>query len=241
MTVVKAVNESSYHSRHETRLQHPIEQQSTATMSVRDVCTELLPDLDEDIFEYIVGALEEFQSDADADPEETATMVSSFLESAGYVEDEDEALAKAKQLIEKIGGGGDAAASDEPQKLSDDVKKMTLSLQDTATSTSEPTVATNKNTLIEDHQTIKTSKKNKAKKSNTHSAFEQAEQQALELEEELRAARISAVQARTKMGSYKGALDAPCFTLPNPGGGQPLLEDAACRMVWGRRYGLIGR
>ena len=36
-------------------------------------------------------------------------------------------------------------------------------------------------------------------------------------------------------------LEAPAFTLPNPGGGTDLLENAKFTMVHGRRYGLIGR
>ena len=70
---------------------------------------------------------------------------------------------------------------------------------------------------------------------------EKALAQAMEIDQELSDARIAAVKARRKMGSFRGALDAKDFTLPNPGGGQPLLEDAACTMAWGRRYGLIGR
>jgi ATPase subunit of ABC transporter with duplicated ATPase domains len=35
--------------------------------------------------------------------------------------------------------------------------------------------------------------------------------------------------------------EAPRFTLANPGGGQPLLENASLTLVRGRRYGLIGR
>ena len=65
--------------------------------------------------------------------------------------------------------------------------------------------------------------------------------QAMEIDQELTDARTAAVKARRKMGSFRGALDAKEFTLPNPGGGQPLLEDAACTLTWGRRYGLIGR
>jgi ATP-binding cassette subfamily F protein 3 len=79
------------------------------------------------------------------------------------------------------------------------------------------------------------------KKNGKMTAAEKAEAQALEIDAELLAARIAAVKARTKLGAYKGALDAKSFTLPNPGGGQPLLEDAACRLGWGNRYGLIGR
>lgn len=206
-------------------------------------------DLDEDIFEYIVGALEEFQSEGDdGDEEETSTMVASFLESAGYVDDEEQAMEKASELLDRLKTGGKASsgnkkASNEPQKLSADVKKMALSLQDaTVDQENEPSLAkkATQNTLIDTTQSVKTSKNPKSKKSSTQ-AFEQAQHQARELEDELHAARIAAIQARTKMGAYKGALDAPSFTLPNPGGGQPLLEDAACRLVWAKRYGLIGR
>jgi ATP-binding cassette subfamily F protein 3 len=80
--------------------------------------------------------------------------------------------------------------------------------------------------------------KNRKKKLN---ATEQAEADAFQLEAELHAARLKAVKARNKLGAYKGALDATSFTLPNPGGGRPLLEDAACTLVWGKRFGLIGR
>jgi ATP-binding cassette subfamily F protein 3 len=84
--------------------------------------------------------------------------------------------------------------------------------------------------------------KNKNKKKNRKpSEAEQAAAQAFEIDSELHEARLAAVKARTKLGAYKGALDATSFTLPNPGGGIPLLEDAACTLVWGRKYGLIGR
>jgi ATP-binding cassette subfamily F protein 3 len=87
----------------------------------------------------------------------------------------------------------------------------------------------------------KAARKARPKKNAKLTASEMAEAQALEIDAELSAARVAAVKARNKLGIYKGALDAKEFTLPNPGGGQPLLEDAACRLVWGRRYGLIGR
>ena len=38
-----------------------------------------------------------------------------------------------------------------------------------------------------------------------------------------------------------GTLEVGPFTLPNPGGGADLLEDAAMTLVPGHRYGLIGR
>jgi len=243
-------------------------------MSVKDVCTELLRDLDEDIFEYIVSALEEFQSNASSSDDddvidETASMVANFLESSGYVDDEDEAMKKAKELIDRVkpkkstpsvmkqpvAAFASRSRPVDPQRIliEEDVKTMTLKDSTTSTVGIDGSALTsnrsmNTNTLIED-QTVKTStttsssskkSKSQSKKSST-SAYEQAEKQVMELEKELYKAKIAAIQARTKLGSYKGALDAPSFTLPNPGGGQPLLEDSSCRLVWGRRYGLIGR
>jgi len=225
---------------------------NTMTSSARDVCTELLPNLEEDIFEYIVGVLEEFESGPkdDDDKEENASMISNFLMSAEYIEDEDEALVKAKELLSRVCSSGNDTAttsSNVPQKLSEETRKMTLKLDDTLV-IDDANTKVNKNTLIGQEpvaaaeKSVKQAKKQEKKsKFAKPSAFEQSEQQALELEAELTQARIAAVKARSKMGAYKGALDAKAFTLANPGGGQPLLEDAACRLVWGRRYGLIGR
>mmetsp|Transcript_16229 Transcript_16229/g.24781 ORF Transcript_16229/g.24781 Transcript_16229/m.24781 type:complete len:637 (+) Transcript_16229:251-2161(+) len=88
----------------------------------------------------------------------------------------------------------------------------------------------------------KTTKSKKGKStSNKPTAADVANAQIAEIEAELHEARVAAVRARAKLGAFRGSLDAKSFTLPNPGGGAPLLEDAACRLVWGKRYGLIGR
>ena len=62
-----------------------------------------------------------------------------------------------------------------------------------------------------------------------------------ELDRELEEARVKAARARSVEGAFKGAIEASSFTLPNPGGGAPLLENASFTMVRGRRYSLIGR
>ncbi|GMH61249.1 hypothetical protein TrLO_g238 [Triparma laevis f. longispina] len=62
-----------------------------------------------------------------------------------------------------------------------------------------------------------------------------------ELEAELEAARSTSIKARRDLGAFKGQIEAKSFTLPNPGGGANLLEDAACILVRGHCYGLIGR
>jgi len=239
---------------------------------VQDVCQELLPDLDEDIFEYIVSALEESSLHDEDAREETATMIANLLESADYCEEADEALARANELIRGVsgakrggaGGGGNATKSmnDEPKVLSEEVKKMTLTADEALVSPlagilDNDSVRNNKNTLIgetaQDDDTTKAAKTVKRKeekaakkeernrKEGKLSAVEQAEADRVQVDNELAEARVRAIRARTALGAYKGSLDAKSFTLPNPGGGQPLLEDATCRLVWGRRYGLIGR
>ncbi|KAJ1453912.1 P-loop containing nucleoside triphosphate hydrolase protein [Pelagophyceae sp. CCMP2097] len=80
-----------------------------------------------------------------------------------------------------------------------------------------------------------------AKKGKKMTASEKAASDNAELEAELLAARVRAAEERTRLGAYKGALEAASFTLPNPGGGAPLLEDASFTLVRGRRYALIGR
>ena len=72
-------------------------------------------------------------------------------------------------------------------------------------------------------------------------ALQRVERSKAEIEEELEAARVAAARTRSQIGAYMGALEASNFTLANPGGGAPLLEDAACTLVRGRCYGLIGR
>lgn len=88
----------------------------------------------------------------------------------------------------------------------------------------------------------KTAGKKKDRTNNNKAADRRIVQEALEMEAALYDARVAAIHARTVQGTYKGTLDlSPSFTLPNPGGGIPLLEDATGTLVSGRIYGLIGR
>ena len=81
----------------------------------------------------------------------------------------------------------------------------------------------------------------KKKKDKAELALERVAKEKAAFEAELQAAREASAKSRTELGAYKGALEAASFTLPNPGGGANLLEDAACTLVRGRCYGLIGR
>ena len=256
-----------------------------------DTCTALLPDLDPDIFSYIVGILDDNSNDADA--EETIETIAGFLLSAEYCSSDEEAADKASELVRLHGssssntsssGGAQDENGEETLEFAQNVsvnlasQAAALSVQpdDDSNAAAAATTATSPSDAVDGKETTataasssgagkapetsgttaapmatsttkaaarkaKTAARKKNKKSSKPTAAKQAVAQALEIEAELRDARIAAVKARTKLGAYKGALDAASFTLPNPGGGTPLLEDAACRMQWGRRYGLIGR
>ncbi|MGK3745546.1 MAG: ATP-binding cassette subfamily F protein 3 [Bacillariaceae sp.] len=228
-------------------------------VSARDVCTELLPDLDEDIFEYVVGIIEDVDTD---DLDETSEMIAGLLSGAEYCPSDEESAELAKKLLSKFANknGGDknnkvksssssSAAADAPLKT-----LKALKINDTIVEKSSEKISKKKDfePINNDEDTAITSKKaarleskrknrKTSKKKNKPSALDLAEKEQAELEAELVAARVKSVLERTRLGAYRGSLDAKSFTLPNPGGGMPLLEDAACRFVWGRRYGLIGR
>ena len=226
---------------------------------VKGVCTELLPDLDEDIFDYIVGILEDVDFGESDDTEDTAEMISGLLSSAEYCTSDEDATDLAKKILSKL---GNSSSGDSSKPSTEDMPLKTIkalkiqdTIEETATIARKPTAKSN--TMIKgmkegDEAVSKkaqrlanrrggSSAKKTGSKTNKPTALELAEKEAAELDAELREARIASVRERTKMGAYRGALDATSFTLPNPGGGMPLLEDAACRMVWGKRYGLIGR
>lgn len=61
------------------------------------------------------------------------------------------------------------------------------------------------------------------------------------LDQELEEARVNAVRLRNAEGAYLGQIEAPTFSLPNPGGGPDLLERASYTLQRGRSYGLVGR
>ena len=215
--------------------------------------SELLPGLDEDIAEYITGILDDDGALEDADSvEDTTAMIAGLL--GEYCEEtEEDPSDKAEALIARClsthkNNGGEnvamttaaaTAAAALPisklggMSLADQLKNNDNDLfyGDNSRSTV--------NTIIEetDDTTTTTKKKSSNKNSKKPTASEIANAQITEIETELRDARVAAVRARAKYGAYKGSLDAKAFTLPNPGGGAPLLEDAACRLVWGKRYG----
>lgn len=69
-----------------------------------------------------------------------------------------------------------------------------------------------------------------------------AENEAQALQVELERCRVRAARLRISNGAAPiGALEMGPFSLPNPGGGADLIENANLVLVPGHRYGLIGR
>jgi len=209
-------------------------------------CEELLPGLDEDIAEYISGILDD---DGALDPDsvdDTTEMIAGLL--GEYCEETDEdASDKAAALIARLTqqNGGEKSASMVAKVDDLPVKRVGISLADQLKINDDLVYGDVKrntvNTIMEENNgtsnTNSKPKSSKKGKSNKPTAADVATAQIAEIELELHEARVAAVKARAKLGAYRGSLDAKAFTLPNPGGGAPLLEDAACRLVWGKRYG----
>ena len=146
-----------------------------------------------------------------------------FLLSAEYCETEEEATAKANELISRLVGSNNEEKKDDVLPIR--VNKISLADQlaneenDNLlygdTSNKRSTV----NTIITEDQ-INTNSKNKSKgtkSSNKPTAADIANEQITEIENELHQARINAVKSRWKNGAYRGAIDATNFTLANPG------------------------
>jgi len=214
------------------------------SMAATKHCEELLPGLDEDIAEYISGILEDDDALEPDSVEDTTAMIAGLLDE--YCEENGEDPSeKAAALIARLTTGGGQADSAAVKPSTDlPVKFGGISLADQLKTNDYDLVYgdNNKrntvNSIIEENPDATTTTKSKTKtKSNKPTASQIANSQIAEIEAELHDARVAAVKARAKYGAYRGSLDAKAFTLPNPGGGAPLLEDAACRLVWGKRYG----
>ena len=228
------------------------------------VCAEVLAGLDEDIMEYVVGMLED-----SIDEDEMGEQVSEFLLSSDFVEDEADAEAKSKALFAALreasggdagggdGGGGDASGAagaagddgddDAPALLNAGapVKIGAVKLESEESKGGDADAdakASKKGSAIKDAKALERQAKKDAKDAAAKAKkYEKARQQMMELEAELVAARETAVRLRQEQGAHLGAIEAAAFSLPNPGGGPDLIENASFNLVRGKRYALIGR
>jgi len=201
-------------------------------MSIREKCEHILSGIDEDILEYIVSMIED-QID---DLSEISEGIAGFILSSEFTDSEEAAQKYCDQIIQAV--QSDAASvtplSDEPQLLKN---KLVISKESAELLPPPP----KKEEVVTSFGRADIKSGSKSKSSRKTAAAARVYGQALELEEELEAARVYAARARTRDGAFNGALEMNDFNLENPGGGAPLLENASCTLVRGRRYGLIGR
>ena len=176
-----------------------------------------------------------------ADLEAEAVLVAKTMERMRLKEEKAlSAAAAAQRTMDAINGDAELfkpKQSKEEKKLEAEAKKrareMKKRIEDGADVGEEEENEKNASGAAASNQATK----RKVKKT----VLEKSQEAAAEVDAELEAARCAAVKSRNEIGSYRGHLEARAFTLPNPGGGQALLEDATCVLVRGKAYGLIGR
>jgi len=204
---------------------------------VRAITADKLSGLDEDILDYIVGTIE----DPDTPKDEAQEAVREFLLSTGFVETEEAAEARVAELFAALGGGAEPAPAEAPTNATpaklESAVKIGGGLQEEAASEWNADFGKMElNDVLE-----KKKAKRVAARKATREAYERVRKQQEEMEKALEAAKERAVQLRAAEGAYLGAVESKPFSLPNPGGGPDLLENASFTLVRGRRYGLIGR
>ena len=207
----------------------------------RDACTRLLVGLDEDIREYIIDML-----GGDETEEEMREAVGEFLLSTGHCDSEDAAMAQVRELFASL----TAATPSEPAQLQAELKILDATVN-MAASADDAKLFRDKDDsglggrLVDIDEALSTRKKRKAEREAelraTKNHYQRILVQRAAEEAALQKAVTDAVRLRRQVGAFTGAVEAKSFSLPNPGGGQELLEQASFTMLRGRVYALIGR
>ena len=214
---------------------------SDTTLDVRTTCEEHLKSLDSDILDYIVDML-----NGDEEEAEKAEALTGFLVDSQLWSTEEEATAKCTELLDLLRPPTKAV------EISDDapaVKLMDAPLKldegDDVGNIFKEDESGLGGRLVDIGEAVDTRKKRKAQaeaeRRATKAHYERIVLQRKAEEEALSAAAENAVTLRRKIGAYTGSIESKGFSLPNPGGGRDLLENASFTLVRGRVYGLIGR
>ena len=165
-------------------------------MTIREKCEELLRGMDEDTLEYIVSMIEDQVEDLEAITE----GITGFILSSDFVDTEEAAEELCKQIIAAVQQeqSGTTPVIDGPQLLKN---KLVISQSSADLLPPHPPekedVPVNFGRAVS-HVTGKSRK--------VTAASHKVHNQALELEEELEAARVCAARARALEGAYNGAL-----------------------------------
>ena len=216
-------------------------------------CAELLPGLDEDTLEYVASTA--LDGDELLPKDELVEFLAPLLVDAEVCADDDAAEALAASLWERLSGGAgsDEPAGDEadagpkllaaPKSLKDSAKRYDAAANaaaatrtDLATTNAEIDVSNTE----DDAETIKLRNAKLTASLAKMAAAVQAETASVNAE--LASAAKTAAQLRFADGAANlTSIECRNFSLPNPGGGPNLLEDASFVLAPGHRYALIGR
>eukprot|EP00967_Tisochrysis_lutea_P128153 scaffold218869_cov36-Tisochrysis_lutea.AAC.1 len=220
--------------------------------AVRSACSSLLSGLDEDVMEYIV---EMFINGEDTGGE-LLDALAEFLLSYEYCESESAAKAKAQQLIAAILPSTDSVVGEnaevsEATRMPTDSSAPKLLVESINLAEvggelfKQPEEYELGGRLVGIDEAMEDRKKRKAAREEerraTRRMYDKVAAQRAKEDELLEAARVQAVRLRRERGAYLGSVEAKPFSMPNPGGGPDLLENATFTLQRGRRYGLIGR
>ena len=205
--------------------------------SASDVCSRLLSGLEEDILDYIVSMIDSREGDT-SDIQES---IISFLVGSEYCDSNEIAEKKCMDIFQELGISYGTVSANEPiDSSTPSLLEKPQSLADKNAPLPEPPKkgrSSNYNTPIATLVPA-TFEPKAVKQRNKQRKVPKAE---AELEAEIEEAKLLAAKSRSEQGAYNGVIEANNFTLPNPGGGAPLLENASFNLVRGHRYGLIGR
>jgi ATP-binding cassette subfamily F protein 3 len=216
----------------------------TPAEAVRSSCSLLLAGIDEDVMEYIV----EMFINGDDTGESLVQALKEFILSYEFCADEASSEAKARALVaaispsaEAAGGAGDGraagglASSAAPKLLEESVTLAKVGGE----LFKQPEDYELGGRLVGIDEAMEDRKKRKAAREEerraTRRMYDKVAAQRAREDELLAAARVAAVRLRRERGAYLGAVEAKPFSMPNPGGGPDLLENASFTLQRGRR------
>ena len=206
----------------------------------RDACNRLLVELDEDIRDYIIEML-----GGDESEEEMKAAVTDFLVSTEHCADEDQVTLKVTELFASLSAATptDPATLDAELRVLDATVSLSASADDRLFREKDDSGLGGR--LVGIDEALSTRKKRKAEREAelkaTRNAYQRILVQRAAEEAALQNAVTNAVKLRRQLGAFTGAVEAKSFSLPNPGGGRELLENASFTLTRGRIYALIGR
>lgn len=217
-----------------------------AEATVRSACNLLLAGIDEDVKEYIV----EMFINGDDSGESLVEALKEFILSYEFCADAESSEAKARELMAAIspssnaaGGAGDrkaavaggGASSAAPKLLEESVRLAEVGGE----LFKQPAQYELGGRLVGIEEAMEDRKKRKAAREEerraTRRMYDKVAAQRARDDQLLDAARVAAVRLRRERGAYLGAVEAKPFSMPNPGGGPDLLENASFTLQRGRR------